>query len=60
VYGNGTRRELSFRFEKYTPIFQADMYAIKACGVGSPGRDYKSRNTYILLNSQATIKALDN
>jgi ribonuclease HI len=60
VYGYGIRHELSFSLGKYTIVFQAEVYAIKACAVENPGRDYRSRNIYILSDSQAAIKALDN
>jgi hypothetical protein len=31
VYSYGTRQKLSFLFGQYTTVFQAEMYAIKAC-----------------------------
>jgi hypothetical protein len=31
VYGCGTRKKLSFSLGQYTTVFQAEMYAIKAC-----------------------------
>jgi hypothetical protein len=42
VYGYGTKRKLSFSLGKYTTIFQAEVYAIKACAVENLDRDYKS------------------
>jgi ribonuclease HI len=36
------------------------VYAIKACTVENLDRHYKNRNIYILSDSQAAIKALDN
>jgi ribonuclease HI len=36
------------------------VYAIKACKVENLDRDYKNRNTNILLDCHAAIKALDN
>jgi ribonuclease HI len=42
---------------KYTTVFQAEVYAIKACVVENLDRDYKNRNIYILSDSQAAIKA---
>jgi hypothetical protein len=60
VYGYGTRNKLSFGLGKYTTIFQAEVYAIKACAVGNFDRGYRNRNIYIVLESQAVIKELDN
>jgi hypothetical protein len=42
-----------------TVFYQAEVYAIKACAVDNLDRNYKNRNTYILSESQAAIKALD-
>jgi hypothetical protein len=58
VYCHGTRRKLSFSLGQYTTVFQAEVYAIKACAVENLDRDYKNRNIYILSDSQAAIKAL--
>jgi hypothetical protein len=58
--GCGPRRHLSFSLGKYTTVFQAEVYAIKACAVGNLDRDYKNRNFCVLLDSQAAIKSLDN
>jgi hypothetical protein len=49
---------VSFSLGQYTTVFQAGVYAIKACSLKNVDRDYKSRNIYILLDSQAAIKAL--
>jgi hypothetical protein len=38
-------------------LFQAEVYAIKACKVENVDRNYKNRNIYILSESQAAIKA---
>jgi ribonuclease HI len=54
VYCDGTRRKLSFSLGQYTTVFQAEVYAIKACAV----ENYRNRNIYILSDSQAAIKAL--
>jgi hypothetical protein len=48
--------KLSFSLGQYTTVFQAEVYAIKACAVENLGRDYENRNTYILSDSQAAIK----
>jgi ribonuclease HI len=58
-YCFGTRRKLSFSLGQYTTVFQAEMYAIKACAVENRDRNYKNRNIYILSDSQAAIKAFD-
>jgi hypothetical protein len=41
-------------------VFQAQVYAIKAGTVENLDTNYKYRNIYILSESQAAIKALDN
>jgi hypothetical protein len=58
VYCHGTRRKLSFTLGQYTTVFQAEVYAIKACAVKNLDRNNENRNIYILSNSQAAIKAL--
>jgi hypothetical protein len=60
MYGYGTSAKLSFRLGKYTTVFKAEVYAIKTCAVENLDRRYKSRSIYIIPNSQAAIKALDN
>jgi hypothetical protein len=59
VYCYGTRRKLCFKLGQYTTLFQAKVYAIKACADENIDRNYKNRNIYILCDSQAAIKALD-
>jgi hypothetical protein len=44
----GTRRKLSFSLGQYTTVFQAEVYAIKACADENIDRNYKNRNIYIL------------
>jgi ribonuclease HI len=44
---------------QYTTVFQADVYAIKACDDENIKRRYRERNIYILADSEAAIKALD-
>jgi hypothetical protein len=56
VYCNGTRRKLSVGLGQDTTVFQAEVYAIKACNLD---RNYRNRNIYILSESQAAHKALD-
>jgi ribonuclease HI len=50
----------SYSLGWYTMVFQAEVYAIKACTDENIKRGYHNRNIYILLDSQAAIKALDN
>jgi hypothetical protein len=54
VYCNGTRRERSFSLGRYTTVFQAEVYAIKACV-----KENLDRKFYILSDSQAAFKVLD-
>jgi hypothetical protein len=42
------KEKLSFSFGKYTTVFQAEVYAIKACEAENIDRDYKNRNIHIL------------
>jgi hypothetical protein len=48
MHCHGTRRKLSFSLEQYTAVFQAEVYAIKACAVENLHGDYKNRNVYVL------------
>jgi ribonuclease HI len=60
VYCDGTRRERSFSLGGgYTTVFQAEVYAIKACAAENLDRNYRHRNIYILSDSEAALKALD-
>jgi ribonuclease HI len=58
VYCHKTRKKLSFSLGKYTTVFQAEVYAIKECAAEHIDKNYKSRNIYILSDSQAAITAL--
>jgi hypothetical protein len=40
-------------------VFQAEVYAIKACTDENIDRNYKNKNIYILSDRQAAIEALD-
>jgi ribonuclease HI len=60
VYGYGTRLKLIFSLGKYTTVFQAEVYAIMACAAENLDRNYRNGNIYILSDSQAATKALDN
>ena len=59
VYCYGMRQKLSFSLGQYTTVFQAEVYAIKACIMENLDRNYRNRNIYILSDSQAALKALD-
>jgi hypothetical protein len=59
VYCYGTWQKLSFGFGQYTTVFQAEVYAIKACAVENPDRNYKNSNIYILSVKQQ-LKHLTN
>jgi hypothetical protein len=54
----GRRRKLSFRFGPHITVFQAEVYATKACINQNIDRCYKNKNIYIISDSQAAIKAL--
>jgi hypothetical protein len=45
-------------YSRHTTVFQAEVYAIKACISQNIDRGYKNRNICILSDSQAAIKAL--
>jgi hypothetical protein len=51
VYCYGTRWKLSFSLGQYTTVFQAEVYAIKACTDENIDKNYKNRNIYILSDS---------
>jgi hypothetical protein len=58
VYCYGTGRKRSFSLGQDTTVFQAEVYAIKACIMENLDRNYRNRNIYILSTSQAALKAL--
>jgi hypothetical protein len=60
VHGYDTKQKLSFSLGKYTTVFWAEVYAIKAWSVENQQGGNRNTNTYILLDSQAAIKALNN
>jgi hypothetical protein len=60
MYDCGMRQRFNFSLGRYTVVFQAEVYAIKACADENIKRGYHKRNIYIPSNSQAAIKALDN
>jgi ribonuclease HI len=53
------RRGHSFSLGLHTTVFQAEIYAIKACIMENIENGYTGRNICILSDSQAAIKALD-
>jgi ribonuclease HI len=60
VYKWGSRRGHSFSLRHHTTVFQAEIYAIRACIMENIEKGYKGRNIYILTDSQAAIKTLNN
>jgi hypothetical protein len=60
VYKWGSRRGHNFSLGHHTTVFQAEIYAIKACIMEITEKGYKGRNIFILSDSQAAIKALNN
>jgi hypothetical protein len=56
VYCHRSRWKLRFSLGQYATVFQAEVYAIKACTIENLDRNYKNRNIYILSESQAAIK----
>jgi hypothetical protein len=58
VYCHGTRRKLSFSLGQYTTVFQAEVYAIKACAVENLDKNCKNTKIYILSDSQAAMKEI--
>jgi ribonuclease HI len=60
VYKWGSRKGHSFRLSLHTTVSQAEIYAIKASIMENTENGYKGRSIYILSDSQAAIKALNN
>jgi hypothetical protein len=58
VYRWGSRRGHSFSLGLHTTVFQAEIYAIKACIMEYIEKGCTGRNIYILSDSQAAIMAL--
>jgi hypothetical protein len=46
VYCYGAGRKPSFSLGQYTTVFQAEVYAIKACAIENLDMNYKNRNIY--------------
>jgi hypothetical protein len=51
VYGYDARKTLSFSLGKYITVFQAEVYAIRACTTGNLDRGYRNVDIYILSDS---------
>jgi ribonuclease HI len=60
VYKWGSRKGHSISLGLHTAVFQAEMYAIKACIMENTEDSCKARNICILSDSQAAIKVLNN
>jgi ribonuclease HI len=54
------RRFLASALRNTPTVFQADVYAIKACAVKNLDMGCGNRNIYVLSGSRAAIKALNN
>jgi hypothetical protein len=56
------KRKVTFSLGQHTTVFQAEVYAIKACMVENLDRNYRNRNRniYIFSERQAAIEALGN
>jgi ribonuclease HI len=59
VYRWGSSRGHSFSLGFHTTVFQAEIYAFKACIMENIQKGYTGRNIYILSDSQAAIKTPD-
>jgi hypothetical protein len=57
VCGYGTRRNICLSLEKYTTVFQTEVYTTKTRVVENLDRYYKNRNICIPSDSQAVSKA---
>jgi ribonuclease HI len=55
----GLKKGHSLSLGLHTTVFQAEIYAIKACIKENIEKGYIGRNIYILSDSQAAITALD-
>jgi ribonuclease HI len=60
VYKWGLRKGQSFNLGLHTMVVLVEIYAIKACIMENTEKGYKGRNIYILSDSQAAIKVLNN
>jgi hypothetical protein len=55
----GLKKGHSFSLGLHIAVFQAEIYAIRACIMEKLENSYTGRNIHILSSSQAAIKALD-
>ena len=58
VYGQSVNRRLSIPLGKYSTVFQAEVYAIFACGHETEAQDRPEKYVSICSESQAAVKAL--
>lgn len=58
VYGKTTRTRLSFALGSYATVFQAEVYAILACGLENLKRVPKGKTIQICSDSQAALLAI--
>ncbi|KAJ8936227.1 hypothetical protein NQ318_009360 [Aromia moschata] len=59
VYGKTTRTKLSFALGSYASVFQAEIYAILACGMEIIKTAPKRRTIQICTDSQAALMAIE-
>ncbi|KAJ8956445.1 hypothetical protein NQ318_010759 [Aromia moschata] len=59
VYGKTTRTKLSFALGSYASVFQAEIYAILACGMEILKTAPKRRTIQICTDSQAALMAIE-
>ncbi|KAJ8941264.1 hypothetical protein NQ318_016929 [Aromia moschata] len=59
VYGKTTRTRLSFALGSYASVFQAEIYAILACGMEILKTAPKRRTIQICTDSQAALMAIE-
>jgi hypothetical protein len=60
VYCHGTRRKLSFSLGQYITVFQAEVYAIKACAVENLDRTIRIESSIFYLTVNLQLKHLAN
>jgi hypothetical protein len=60
MYKWGSQKGHCFSLGLHNTVLQVEIYAIKARIMDNKEKGYKGRNIYILSDSQAAIKALNN